>query len=124
MNFKNEKDKMLFFELHIALQMILTDITNYAKEKHDIDIVITETVTTPEIDKKLKRTSKAHQHKIAADIRTKNVNVFKLKDIVDYINSKPEWKKYHYERLSGGKILAYFHIGHLHVALHSRFAIK
>jgi len=126
MKFKHKKDMSLFFTLHPALILIISDLNLYAKNKHGIELVITQTVSTQEQDKKLGRVSKAHQLNAACDIRTKDIDVFVVSDLIEYINNKPEYKEYHYLSNSGVKRLAYYHIGteeHLHVALHSKYFI-
>jgi hypothetical protein len=125
--FKNKKDIKLFCSLHPILIMIYADLFWYAKEKHNVELVITETVSTPKQDKKLGRVSKSHQFSAACDIRTKDLDVFVLEDILNYINNKKEYKKYHYLSRSGARRLAYYHIGsheHIHLALHSKYFIK
>lgn len=125
--FKNKKDIKLFSAVHPILIMIIADLYVYAYEKHGINLTITQTVSNAFIDKKLKRKSPAHSEYRAVDIRTKNVSAYVIGDLLNYINEKEEYKKYHYVSLSGEKRLAYFHFGtaeHLHIALHSRFAIK
>ena len=123
--FKNEKDSMLFSLLHPALIMIYCDLFLYAKEKHNVELVITETITTKEQDKALNRTSDAHQKGIAVDIRTKGIDAFIVADIIEYINGRWVYKKYHYVSGSGVNRLAYYHIGseeHIHLQIHQKFA--
>lgn len=125
MNFKNEKDKMFFTLLHPALIMIYCDMLMYAKEKHNIDLVVTETITSREQDKRLGRVSDAHQKAIAIDIRTKDIDKLIVADIVDYINIKWIYKKYHYLSGSGSNMLAFYHTGneeHIHLQIHQKYA--
>ena len=127
LQFKSKKDIKLFSMVHPILIMIIADLYNYTYEKHGVRLTITQTVTDKFIDQRLKRKSPAHSEHRAVDIRTKDLDAFVLRDILNYINEKEEYKKYHYLSLGGEKRLAYFHIGtfeHLHVALHSRYAIK
>ena len=127
LQFKSKKDIKLFSMVHPILIMIIADLYNYAYEKHGVRLTITQTVTDKFIDQRLKRKSPAHSEHRAVDIRTKDLDAFVLRDILNYINEKEEYKKYHYLSLGGEKRLAYFHIGtfeHLHVALHSRYAVK
>lgn len=126
MKFKHNEDKQMFTMLHPILIMIYADLVNYAKECHGVDLVVTETITTADADSKLKRTSKSHQQGRALDIRTRGINVFKLNDIINFINNKDEYKKFHYVSTSGKVRLAFLHTGnaeHIHLAIHSRFAI-
>ena len=127
LQFKSKKDIKLFSMVHPILIMIIADLYSYAYEKHGVRLTITQTVTDKFIDQRLKRKSPAHSEHRAVDIRTKDLDAFVLRDILNYINEKEEYKKYHYLSLGGEKRLAYFHIGsaeHLHVALHSRYAVK
>jgi len=124
--FKNKKDVKLFCSLHPILIMIYADLFWYAKERHNIDLVVTETVSTSAIDKLLKRVSKSHTQCRAIDIRTRDIDAFVLEDIISYINNKPRYKKHHYLSSSGKKRLAYFHVGtaeHIHLAIHSKYSL-
>lgn len=124
LRFKNKKDVNLFCCLHPVLIMIYSDLHWYAKEKHGIDLVITQTKTELTEDLKYNRTSSSHREGRAIDIRTKGVDVFALKDMIDYINSKKEYEQYHYLAKSGESRLAYFHFGtaeHIHLAIHSKY---
>ena len=127
MKFKHKKDKELFLSLHLALIMIYSDMANYAKVKHGIDIVITDTVSTKEDDERLKRVSDSHQLKIALDWRTFNIKNEIVLDIVGYINNKPEYKEYRYLSNSGVYRLAYWHNNgngqHCHLAIHKSYGI-
>tara|TARA_R110000868_G_C10972634_1_gene770652 strand:+ start:31807 stop:32196 length:390 start_codon:yes stop_codon:yes gene_type:complete len=122
--FKNEKDKDLILTLHPILLMIFFDLAWYAKSRHGVDLTVTATKSTPEEDAALKRTSTAHQNGLALDIRSKNINVFITKDLVEYINSKEEYKDYRYMSFSGIDRLAYLHVGsaeHIHLAINKEF---
>ena len=125
MQFKHDKDKEIFLTLHPILIMIYADLYWYAKSVHDIELVITQTVSTPEQDAQLKRVSKAHQRGLAIDIRTRDIDAFIVDDLKEYINNKDEYETYKYLSRSGKKRLAYWHIGsaqHFHLAIHSRFS--
>jgi len=127
MKFKHKEDRELFLSLHIALIMIYSDMANYAKEKHNIDIVVTDTISNPEKDKKLNRVSDSHQFAIALDWRTNGIDAFIVSDIINYINSKPEYKKYRYLSNSGVYRLAYWHNNgngsHCHLQIHKSFSL-
>ena len=125
MRFKNKKDEEMFHYLHPALLMIFFDLDWYAQTKHGIDLVVTQTVTTEEIDKKLNRVSDAHRTCRAIDIRTRNLDASVVNDIVDYINNKQIYDQYKYLSRNGRKRLAYSHNGsaqHLHLAIHKRYS--
>jgi len=122
--FKNKEDRMFFTLLHPALIMIYSDLYLYAKEKHKVHLVITDTISTPERDASLGRVSTSHQKGLAIDIRTKDIDAFVVSDIVSYINSRWIYKNYHYLSKSGIKRLAYYHVGneeHIHLAIHKKY---
>ena len=125
--FKSKKDIKLFHCLHPALILVFADMSNYAFEKHGIELMVTATVSTLAEDKKLSRTSSSHRTSRALDFRTFDIPVFVLDDIVRYINSKPEYKKYHYLSTNGSYKLAYLHNNgngdHGHLAIHSKYSI-
>jgi hypothetical protein len=125
-NFKNEKDKMLFTQLALPLIMVYCDLALYAKEKHKIDLVITETITTKEHDKKLGRVSDAHQYGIALDIRANNIDKRIVKELVGYINNRWFYKQFHYLSNSGVSRLAIDHGEnenyHIHLQVNRKYA--
>jgi hypothetical protein len=124
--FKKEEDKLMFTQLHPILIMIFADMAYYAQSKHNIDLVVTDTISTLEDDKKLGRKSSAHRRSIALDIRTKNLDPFIVAEIIDYVNKKPEYDEYKYVSWSGARRLAYYHVGtneHIHLAIHSTYGI-
>jgi len=127
MKFKHKKDMSLFFSLHPALILIYADLNNYAYEQHGIQLTITSTVSTPQQDAQLGRISTSHLTRRAIDIRTKDIDVFAVQDMLNYINSKKEYEKYHYISFSGDKRLAYVHGDgdneHLHLQIHANYAL-
>ena len=62
MNFKHEKDMLLFTSLHPILIMIYADLNWYVKSRHFVDLTITETISTLAEDKKLNRTKWFQSH--------------------------------------------------------------
>jgi hypothetical protein len=128
MKFKHKKDERLFYSVHFALQLIIIDMNYFANTRFGKSLIITDTISTIEDDKRLGRVSASHVEKRAVDVSVRNLDEHEILQIHNYINSKPEYKKYHYLRSSGSKILAYRHNNsngdHFHVALHSKFAIR
>ena len=126
--FKHEKDKMLFSSLHPILIMIYADLNWYAKFRCNIDLVVTATVSTLEEDKKLGRKSSSHREFRALDARTNGIDPFIVAELVEYINNKKEYLRYHYLSSGGRKRLAYWHNNgngdHLHLAIHSQFGLR
>ena len=127
-NFKHGRDVMLFSKLNPILIMIFSDLWNYAYETHNIHLTVTETISTYEEDMSLGRVSDSHRTKRAIDIRTKDLPSPIVQDLIEYINSHDSYEKYRYVSRSGVKRLAYWHDSgngeHLHLAIHSKFAIK
>ena len=126
MRFKNEEDREMLTFLHPVLLMIFFDLEHYAQSRHGIELVVTQTYTTKEIDDSLKRVSDAHRTFRAIDIRTKDLDVFVVNDLIEYINNKREYEQYKYMSNSGRKRLAFFHVGtlqHLHISIHKSFSL-
>lgn len=124
MKFKHKRDQMFFSMLHPALIMIFADLAYYAQSTHNIDLIVTDTVSTLGEDMKLGRVSPAHREHRAIDIRTKDLDVFVVQDLVNYINNKKDYHRFHYVSRSGLKRLAYYHTHrgeHIHLAIHSQF---
>ena len=129
MKFKDEKDMLLFTSLHPVLVMIYADLNWYARSRHFVELTVTDTISTLAEDKKLNRTSSSHRECRAIDIRTEqdDLDSFIIADLVNYINNKPEYKRFHYLSNSGSKRLAYYHIGsapHIHLAIHKQFGLS
>ena len=127
LKFKNKEDQMLFSLLNPILIMIYADLYTYAKENYQIELTITDTVSTPEKDKKLGRVSSSHQEGRALDVRTRDIDVFIVNDLVNYINYKWAYQKYRYMSKEGNMRLAYLHIGtasHIHLAIHSKYKVN
>jgi len=127
--FKKKRDKKLFCALHPILIMIFADLYNYTYEKYGVRLTVTDTVSTKMRDKLLKRKSPAHRQYRAIDVRTKDLDAYILQDIMNYINTKEDYKKYHYISNSGEKRLAYYHgilnkNEHIHLAIHARYALE
>ena len=126
--FKHEKDKDLFYALHTAIILIYVDMANYAEKNFGKEIYITQTISTPEQDKEMGRISDAHQLKIAIDIGTKNLDVYEIQELLEYINNKKDYEEYRYLSYSGVKRLAYFHDNghgeHIHTQIHKKFALR
>jgi len=122
--FKQDKDKEMFTMLHPVLIMIFADMAYYAQSRYNIDLVVTETITNLEDDQALSRVSPSHREGRALDIRTKDIDVYIVQDLINYINNKKEYERFKYLSNGGVKRLAYYHIGnaeHIHLAIHSQF---
>lgn len=125
LKFKNKRDSKMFSALNPILIGIYIDLFLYVKKKYDVELVITDTVSTKMRDRLLGRKSDAHRTGRAIDVRTKDLDAFIVQDIIKYLNYNPEYKKYKYISSSGKKRLAYYHIGtneHLHISIHKRYS--
>lgn len=125
MKFKDEKDMELFYKLHPVLQLIFMDMNFYSFVNFGKQLVITDTISTLEEDKKLGRKSLSHREFRALDISTNNLTDIEASEIRDYINYKPDYKEYHYLSNAGMYRLAFIHDSgngeHFHVAIHSKY---
>jgi len=126
--FKHEIDRKMFGELNVFLLMVFTDFAVYAKEKHDWDIVVTDTISTLQEDINIGRKSDSHRLGISLDFRTRDVDTWVLQDCVDYIENKPEYEKYKYLSFSGKKRFIYLHDSghghHGHFQIHKKYATQ
>ncbi len=105
--------------------LIILDAAEWSKSNWGVDLVITSTKSTYVEDLALGRKSASHREGRAIDIRTKDLDIFFVEQLVFYINNNPRFKKYHYMSSNGVERLAYYHNNgngdHLHVAIHSKF---
>lgn len=122
--FKDPKDMKLFFMLHPLLQVILTDGSWWAYQR-GLDYVITDTISSQEEDRRLKRRSTSHSQKRAADLRSRDWSYQDKQQFKEYL----EGKYGAYGALShAGKIrLVVLHDSghgeHFHIQLHSKFRL-
>ena len=127
--FKHDIDRKLFCSLHPALLLVFIDLWNYAYDKYGYEITVTDTVSTLQEDINLGRKSSSHRKCLALDWRTRDIDAFHLQDIIEYIESKPEYDKYKYMSKSGKRRLIYVHNHnkngeHAHMAIHQKYAIQ
>jgi hypothetical protein len=124
--FKNKKDKELFFHLHPALLFIFMDMNWYSVTNFGESLVITDTISTPKEDKKLGRVSDSHQKAICIDIGVRNLNIFQVQELVKYINNKKEYENLKYLSYTGKKRIAYFHNNgngdHIHTQINKKYS--
>lgn len=114
----------MFSSLNPVLIGIYIDLFLYIKNKYNVELVITDTVSTPMRDKLIGRKSKQHQRGLAIDVRTRDLDAFIIDDMLKYLNYSNKFKEYKYVSRSGKKRLGYYHVGtaeHLHIAIHSKF---
>lgn len=124
--FKHSRDRYMFTHLHPIIIMIYADLFNFAKDKFNKNLYVTQTLSTAAIDYKLNRVSSSHRTGRAIDIGVRNLTLTEINEICHYINSSFKYRKYKYQARSGAKRLAYYHRGtapHIHLAIHARYAL-
>jgi hypothetical protein len=123
--FKYVDDRKLFSFLHPIVVMIAADAVNYAKENFRHELVITQTVSTLQIDTQLGRISDAHRTGRAVDFSIQGLYSDQIRKLVNYLDEK--YSEYHYISNSGVSRVAYFHYGtapHIHLAIHKKYSLK
>jgi hypothetical protein len=73
MKFSDKRAEDRFHLLHPKAVQILTEMDDYAQEKYNVELTVTETVTTKAEDKALNRVSTTHAECRAWDIRTRDL---------------------------------------------------
>jgi hypothetical protein len=125
-HFKTQANFDGFVKMHPKLQEVALDAFNYAIIIGVEHPVFTETATTAEEDKALKRVSKTHHECRAFDFRVIDWSGEQIDAMIEYLN-----KKYGHigALLANGKraIVVYHDSGHgfhFHVQLDSSYALK
>ena len=124
--FKSEYNYEGFSKLHPKMQEVAKFAIDTALSLDITEPVITETLTTKEIDKALGRVSSSHSEGRAIDFRTWNLEEYQLKDLYRILNA--EYKHIGAITKLGTRQLVVFHdIGrgpHFHIQLDRRFAVE
>lgn len=92
--FKDDYAKKGWDNLHPIIQSIAKSMGQWSMTYDNLPIVITDTLSTPSRDKKLKRISASHSEGRAIDIRTRDWSKQKLIDFMQYFSDK--FKEYGY----------------------------
>ena len=121
--FKNAKDKHKLYCVHPILFMIVADAAHWWHVRGH-DFVITETITTEDIDEKIGRVSASHRECRAVDVRAKDLPRDLLFRFATLFNTK-----YSDHAAIGGKTLmprlVLLHGEgdnyHMHIQVHTRY---
>jgi hypothetical protein len=73
MKFSNKRAEERFTQMTKTAQDLAKEMVEWSMEKHNVELVITETWTLAAEDHKLNRTSDTHRTGRAFDIRTRNL---------------------------------------------------
>jgi len=118
-NFKDDYVKEGFNKLHPLVIDIVKAINNWSENYDKKSITLTESLSTPEQDKKLKRESPAHNQGRAVDIRTIDMSREKLVLLMQTFSDK--FKHLGYLTQRGERRLMYYHNNgngpHIHLAI-------
>ena len=119
LQFKDDTAKEGFDKLHPILKDIVNQINTWSENYDKKSITITESLSTPERDKKLERVSPAHSHARAVDIRTLDMAKPKLILLMQVFSDK--FKQLGYLTQRGERRLMYYHNNgngpHIHLAI-------
>jgi hypothetical protein len=117
--FKSDEIKSGFDKLHPLVKDIVKSVGEWSMAYDKKPITLTETLSTPERDKKLKRLSPAHSQGRAVDIRTIGMSKQKLILLMQTFSDK--FKHLGYLSQSGQRRLMYYHDNgngpHIHLAI-------
>ena len=117
--FKNDQTEQGFSKLHPILIDLLNAINLWAIQYDKKPIVITDTLSNPELDKKLGRVSPSHSEGRAADIRTVDMSKDKLVALMQNFTEK--FLHLGYKTQKGERRLMYYHNNgngpHIHIAI-------
>jgi hypothetical protein len=123
--FKTDQAFQGFSKLHPKMQEVAEFLIDEALRIGVTEPIITETLTTKEIDKALGRVSSSHSEGRAIDFRTWNLEEYQLKDLYRILNA--EYKHIGAITKLGTRQLVVFHdIGkgpHFHIQLDRSFAM-
>jgi hypothetical protein len=87
MNFKSKEAAEGFELMHPAAQSLAKEMDEWSRDRHGVELVFTETFTTPEEDKKLGRVSDTHRTGRAFDIRTSDLSKEFIHDFIQYFTT-------------------------------------
>lgn len=123
--FKDEKIGNSFLGLHPLCVMLLGEMCAWAWN-HSLPFIITETLTTEEEDKLLKRVSRTHREGRAFDISDRNWRAYNITEFVSFFNHK--YKEIAAVTTSGAPALVVHHDAgtgtHFHIQINSQYAIN
>ena len=118
-NFKHNKDRLLFVHLNPTCLCLLVRMANYTKSKGHI-LTITSTVSTKKEDTLLKRKSDTHLTRRAFDVRINDMSQPLIKDLIAEFNRT--YAHLGAKAIDGSSRLIVHESDHLHVQLDRLFA--
>jgi hypothetical protein len=120
MEYKTDDVKTGYALLHPIVRELCEAVDRWSLEYDKKPITLTESLSTPERDKALKRESPAHSEGRAVDIRTRDWTSQKLTACLKFFNEKYLYLGY-LRRSTGKRILMYLHgegdARHIHLAI-------
>ena len=122
--FKHKKDEELFLFLTPILIHVAGDMANYC-HKRGLPFIVTDTISTLENDKEIKRVSSSHRQGRAIDVSVHGWMKNEIKDFMEFYSNK--YRKIaaiSKEDLKPKLIVYHNHIGwHMHIQLHPDYAV-
>lgn len=119
MQFKDDYAKEGFSKIHPLVIDLVKLVENWSVSYDKKSITVTESLSTPERDKKLERVSPAHSQGRAVDIRTSDMSKQKLVLLMQVFTEK--YKHLGYLSQTGQRRLMYYHNNgngpHIHLAI-------
>ena len=125
MKFKTPEVQNRFSDLCAMAQTIATEMDVYAKEKYNVGLTITATVSTAEEDKELNRVSDTHRTRRAFDIRTGDLPSELVDELCAVFSKK--YGRYGAVNTAIPQLIIHKPHGsgpHLHVQLSRKYALK
>lgn len=125
MRFKTLKAEHRFSDLGELLQKIVIEMDEYAQDKYDIQLTITETVTTLEEDKAVNRLSDTHRTRRAVDIRVEDLPESLIAELCAVFRKK--YGKHGAIASAMPQLIVYKPHGtgpHLHVQVSRKYSLK
>ena len=117
--FKDSFSEKGWTSIHPIMKSICESMGRWSIAYDNTPLTLTETLSTPSKDKKLKRVSPSHSEGRAVDIRTRDWSKEKLMAFMQYFSEK--FKEYGYLNKAGVRKLMIYHDSghgaHLHVAI-------
>lgn len=125
MKFKSPQIQQRFGDLCDLIIKIVTEMDVYAQEKYNIELTLTETVTTAEEDKLVNRLSDTHRTRRAVDIRIGDLPESLVAELCAVFRKK--YGKYGAVASAMPQLIVYKPHGtgpHLHIQVSRKYALK
>jgi len=86
--FKQKNDSITFFSLAPILVLIAADMDVWLVSRGYPGLIITEGITTEEMDISANRKTLTHREGRAIDVRTHDIDIFDIQDLIKFIEDK------------------------------------